>query len=82
MAKVVVPAKVATVISAGTIEGLIIGNGGSAPMALNITDPEADGALINLGNKDSVAFVAGSAAAASQWVAYSDLGTVAVVVEL
>ena len=51
-------------------------------MALNVTDPAADGALINLGNKDSVAFVAGSAAAASQWVAYSDLGTVAVVVEL
>lgn len=82
MAKVVVPAKVATVVSAGTALGLIIGNGGSSPMALNITDPSADGTLIYLGNKDSVAFVEGSAAAASQWVAWSNLGTVATVVEL
>ena len=81
MAKVLVPAKTATVVSAGTALGLVIGNGGSSPMALNVSDPSTAGALIQLGNKDTVSMQAGSAAAASQWVAWSDLGTVAVVEE-
>jgi len=81
MAKVVVPAKTATVVSAGTANDLVIGNGGSSPMALNTTDPSTAGALIYLGQKDSIAMGAGGASAAAQWVAWSDLGTVAVVVE-
>jgi tartrate dehydratase beta subunit/fumarate hydratase class I family protein len=51
-------------------------------MSLNTTDPSTDGAAIYLGNKDSVAFAAGSALAAAQWVAWSDLGTQAVVTEV
>ena len=82
MAKVTVPGKTATIVSAGTANDLIIGNGGSSPMSLNTTDPSTAGAAIYLGNKDSIVFAAGSALAAAQWVAWSDLGTVAVVTEV
>ena len=82
MAKVVVPAGVATVISAGTANDLIIANGGSAPLSLNLTDPSIDGAAMILGSKDSAIMSAASAFAASQWVGWSAVGTVAIVTEV
>ena len=81
MAQIVVPAQTATVVSAGTANDLIICNGGSSPMALNLTDPSTAGAAIYLGTKDSVVMAGGSAFAAAQWVAWSNTGTVAVVIE-
>jgi len=81
MAIIVVPAKTATVVSAGTANDLIIANGGSSPMALNLTDPSTAGAALYLGNQDSVVMAAGGAFAAAQWVAWSNLGTIAVVIE-
>ncbi len=74
MAKIAVPAKVATVVSSGTANDLAIGNGGSGIIALNTTDPSTAGALIYLGPKDAVVMSAGSGWAASQWVAWSDVG--------
>jgi len=82
MAKVVVPAGVATVVSAGTANDLIIANGGSTPLSLNTTDPSSAGASIYLGSKDSVVMSAGGAWAASQWVAWTEVGGLAVVTEV
>ena len=82
MAKVAVPAGVPTVVSAGTLNDLIIANGGSAPLFLNTTDPTIAGPALTLAGKDSVAMSAGSAYAASQWVGFSAVGTEAVVTEI
>lgn len=82
MAKIVVPAGVATVVSSGTANDLIIANGGSTPLSLNTTDPETAGAAIILNNKDSVVMSAGSGWAASQWVAWTEVGGLAVVTEV
>jgi len=82
MAKVVVPAGVATVVSAGTANDIIISNGGSGILSLNTTDPSTAGALVYLGPKDSVAMAAGGAWAAAQWVAWTEIGGLAVVVEV
>jgi len=82
MAKVVVPKNVATVVSSGTAADLIIANGGSTPLSLNTTDPSTAGAAIILGNKDSVVMSAGGAWAASQWVAWTEVGGLAVVTEV
>jgi hypothetical protein len=81
MAKVVVPAQTATVVSAGTVNDLIVANGGGGRLALNTTDPSADGAAITLGPFDSVVMSAGGAWAAAQWVGWSDIGTTAIVTE-
>ncbi len=82
MAKILVPAKTATVVSAGTANDLAICNGGSGIMTLNTTDPSTAGALVYLGPKDTVVMSAGSAWAASQWVAYTEVGGQAVIVEV
>ena len=82
MAKVVVPKRTATVVSAGTANDIIIANGGSSSLSLNTTDPSTAGAAIILGNDDSVAMSAGGAWAAAQWVAWSELGGVAIVTEV
>lgn len=79
MAKVVVPPQTATVISAGTANDLIIANGGGSRMMLNTTDPSTDGAAVTLGPFDSVVMSAGGAWAAAQWVAWSAVGTTAIV---
>jgi hypothetical protein len=82
MAKVVVPAGVPTVVSAGTANDLIIANGGSSPLFLNTTDPVTAGPAISLASNDSVVMSAGSAFAANQWVGFSAVGTVAVTTEV
>jgi hypothetical protein len=82
MAKVTVPAGVPTVVSTGTATDLMISNGGSAPLFLNITDPSTDGSAITLATKDTVIMSAGSAFAASQWVGFSSVGTEAIVTEV
>ena len=69
-------------VSAGTAADLIIANGGSTPLSLNTTDPQVDGAAIVLGNKDSVVMSAGSAWAAAPWVAFTEVGGMAVVTEV
>ena len=81
MAKVVVPKSVATVVSAGTVNDLIIHNGGSSSLSLNTTDPSTAGAAVVLGSKDSVVMSAGGAWAAAQWVAWTELGGLAIVTE-
>jgi len=82
MAKVVVPPKTATVVSAGTASDLIIANGGSTPLSLNTEDPSTAGAAIILGNKDSIVMSAGSAWAAATWYAWTEVGGLAVTVEV
>ena len=82
MAKVTIPAGVPTVVSAGSANDIIIANGGSAPLALNTADPVVNGAAVTLLTKDSMIMSAGSAFAASQWVGYSAVGTVAIVTEI
>ncbi len=82
MPKVVIPAKTPTVVSAGTANDIIISNGGSGILSLNTTDPSTAGALVYLGPKDSVAMSAGGAWAAAQWVAWTEIGGLAVVEEV
>ncbi len=82
MALVPVPAKTPTVVSSGTANDLAIGNGGSGIIALNTSDPSTAGALVYLGPKDTVVMSAGSAWAAAQWVAYTDIGGQVTVVEV
>ncbi len=82
MALVMVPKKTATVVSAGTANDLAISNGGSGIIALNTTDPSTAGALVYLGPKDTVVMSAGSAWAASQWVAWTEVGGQCTVVEV
>lgn len=79
MAKVVIPPKTATQVSAGTASDLIIANGGGGLLMLNTTDPSADGAAITLGPFDSVVMSAGGAWAAAIWVGWSEVGSVAIV---
>jgi hypothetical protein len=81
MAKVTLPARTATVVLAGTVNDVVIGNNGSSPVALNTTSPATDGAAFTLGPHDSVAFAAGSAFAAATWFGWSEVGTVVVVTE-
>ncbi len=82
MALVAVPKKSATVVSAGTANDLAISNGGSGIIALNTTDPSTAGALVYLGPKDTVVMSAGSAWAAAQWVAWTEVGGQVTVVEV
>ncbi len=82
MALVAVPKKTATVVSAGTANDLAISNGGSGIIALNTTDPSTAGALVYLGPKDTVVMSAGSAWAAAQWVAWTEVGGQVTVVEV
>ena len=79
MAKVVIPANTATVVSAGTANDLIIANGGGGFLALNTTDPSTAGAAVTLGPFDSVVMSAGGAWAAAQWVGWTGVGTTAIV---
>ena len=82
MAKVVIPAGVPTVVSAGTVNDIIIANGGSAPLFLNTTDPSVDGPAVTLLTKDAMIMASGSAYAANQWVGFSAVGTLAIVTEI
>ena len=82
MAKVIIPARTATEVLAGTANDVVIGNNGSAPIALNTTSPGTDGAAITLGPHDSVAFSAGSAFAAATWFAWSETGGSVTVTEV
>ncbi len=69
-------------MSAGTANDLAISNGGSGIIALNTTDPSTAGALVYLGPKDTVVMSAGSAWAAAQWVAWTEVGGQVTVVEV
>lgn len=82
MAKITVPPTTDTVVHAGGVTGVIIANGGSSIMHLNTTAPSTAGGAIELQSGDSVAMEPGSPWAASQWVAWSDVGTTAVVTEI
>jgi hypothetical protein len=82
MALIDLPAGTPTEVSAGTANGLIIANGGSAPISLNTTDPATDGPAILLDSNETVIMEPGSVWAASAWVAYCNGGGTAVVTEV
>jgi hypothetical protein len=82
MALIDLPAGTATQVSAGTANGLIIANGGSAPIVLNTTDPTVDGPAILLESNETVIMEPGSAWAASAWWAFCNGGGTAVTTEV